>query len=118
MPIGPAQIALIALGILMLIGAVWLLFTQRPTHEDRVAWLTKTGGSKRLSEPTRLSGGLLLLLAGYHLIVWAFPLTLTGVQLNRRLWYVWILIAMAGAMASLLMDRSDRKKVFRKDDPP
>jgi len=60
-----------------------------------------------LSHPTRVVLGLSLFGVGYHLIVWAFPPTLTSVQFSRQFWWVFFLGLGASVGLSLLMDRRD-----------
>lgn len=63
-----------------------------------------------LSFPTQVCIGLVGILIAYHLIVWAFPPSLTAVQLTRTRWWVWGLLGMGACGLSVLLDRVDRER--------
>lgn len=109
MPLALSQLPLIAAGSMISLAGLWLLARRRFCRKPEPLHITSSGDNKWLSEPTRLTCGLILLILGYHLIIWAFPAYLTAVQLKRELWYVWILIGMIAIAGSILMDTVDRK---------
>ena len=109
MPLALSQLPLIAAGSMISLAGLWLLARRRFSRKPEPLHITSSGDNKWLSEPTRLTCGLILLILGYHLIIWAFPAYLTAVQLKRELWYVWILIGMIAIAGSILMDTVDRK---------
>ncbi len=109
MPLAFSQLPLIATGSVASFVGLWLLARRRFSRKSEPLHITSSGDAKRLSEPTRLTCGLILLILGYHLIIWAFPTSLTAVQLKRELWYVWILIGILAIAGSILMDTVDRK---------
>jgi hypothetical protein len=111
-----SQIALIAAGGLVAAAGLWLLIVQRPNARERTAWMTSSKGNTRLSEPTRIALGVESLILGYHLVIWTFPSGLTVVQLDRKLWYVWVMIGLCGLGLSFWADRSDRKKISSDGD--
>ena len=65
----------------------------------------------RWSQPTRLLCGVLLLMAGYHAIVWAFPEDRMPLQLPRRWWWAWVLVGTAMVPASLALDQLERNRL-------
>jgi hypothetical protein len=62
-------------------------------------------GASSLTTPTRVVIGLCAAVLGYHLIVWAFPPSLTSVQVDRQFWWVVAAAAILVPFLSLLMDR-------------
>ena len=120
MPLTPIQITLIAAGSLLGVVGCWLLLFRRKARREaeqlRIAG-ENPGPSPVpvLTEPTRVSIALGALILGYHLIAWAFPPNVLAVQLTRQWWWVWCLAAAGVIVASLLMDRVDRRPP---SDPP
>lgn len=116
MNLGPAQFALIAAGGILGCAGVWM-FARRP--KPTPLHIADSGGSQGLSPATRHICCLMLLMGGYHLIIWAFPPYVSAVQLKRELWYVWLLIGIVVIAASLLMDQFDQRDLSdRGDDRP
>ncbi|MBC7833910.1 MAG: hypothetical protein H7Y88_02280 [Phycisphaerales bacterium] len=68
-----------------------------------------------LSTPTRMSVGVVLLVTGYHLIVWALPTHYTEVRVPRERWYVLVTIALLWVGGSIVLDRRHRGHA---DQPP
>ena len=119
MNLGPGQYALIVAGGLMALSGLWVLVTRRPSAKPTPLHIACSGGSGGLSQPTRIVCALFLLIGGYHFVIWAFPTWVSAVQLNRALWYVWIMIGIFGLAASFLMDRFDQQNLSdRGDDSP
>lgn len=67
--------------------------------------ITPLGG---LTIPTRICIGLVGVLTGYHLIIWAFPPTLTSVQLTRDRWVLWAALGVGACALSFVVDRLER----------
>ena len=111
MNLGPGQYALIATGGLLALSGFWLLVSGRSKTKAAPLHIAGSGGSDGISQPTRIVCALVLLIGGYHLVIWAFPTWVSAVQLNRALWYVWSLIGIFGVGASLLMDRFDQQNL-------
>ncbi len=86
----------------------WMLFLTRPIAKgrDRIGFegdpVPERGG---LSVPTRYMLALGGLIAGYHLVVWAFPPSVAAVQLHRDRWWLWLLLLAIGLGLSFVMDR-------------
>jgi hypothetical protein len=116
--LGLGQYVQIAAGALLAGSGLWLLVRRRFAGRQEPLHITGSGDSRKLSEPTTIACALILLLMGYHAIVWAFPEYLTAVQLNRKIWYVWILIGILGIAASILMDRFDPENSDSSGDTP
>lgn len=118
MPLALSQFPLITAGSVISLAGLWILLRRRFSRTSEPLHIANSGESKRLSEPTRLTCGLILLILGYHLIIWAFPAYLTAVQLKRELWYVWILIGLIAITGSIFMDWVDRKNDGAGGDTP
>lgn len=118
MPLSPSQYPLIAAGAVLSLAGLWLLAKRRFSPKPEPLHIADSGGASRLSEPTRLTCGLIMLIVGYHTIIWAFPPYLTAVQLNRHSWYIWILISLLAIGGSILMDQVDRKNDGAGGDTP
>lgn len=106
-------IAFIALGAALAGVGVWLFLFKRPKPR-------KPGDSATIptfSEPTRISLAVLCLVAGYNLILWAFPPTLAAVQLPRAKWYIWVAVGICLALLTLRLDKFERDRAST-DDPP
>jgi len=116
-PLALSQYPLLAVGAIASLAGLWLLARGRFARPSERLRITSSGDSGRISEPTRLTCGLILLILGYHAIIWAFPPSLTAVQLNRRVWYIWIVIGIIAIAGSILMDRIDRKNDGASGDP-
>lgn len=57
--------------------------------------------------------GVILFIAGYHVVVWALPLTIssrTPLQLDRAYWWVWALCALGAVGLSVVIDRLDQRR--------
>jgi hypothetical protein len=66
-------------------------------------------GIGAVSEPTRLLAGLFGMMVAYHLMVWAFPPSLTYMQIERSYWWAVVLGGAAAVAGSLLLDRVERR---------
>ncbi len=124
MAIGPAQVGLIIVGVLLLCVGGWALFFDRSKRRE-VERLHIAGESTdpptpspKLTEPTRLSIAICSLVLGYHLIVWAFPPGAVGVQLSRAWWWVWVLVGILVVGLSFVMDRLDERPSPPTPRPP
>ena len=109
MTLGPGQYALIASGGLLAASGLWLLLANRARAKSVPLHIADSRGVPFPSQSTRVVAALVLLIGGYHLVIWSFPTWLSAVQLNRNIWYVWILIGIVAICGSLLMDRADQK---------
>jgi hypothetical protein len=109
-PLGLSQYLLISVGALTGLAGFWLLIRRRFSRKPEPLHIAGLGDKYRPSEPTRLACGLILLILGYHGVIWALPEYLTAVQLTRKIWYVWILIGIFAIAASFFMDRFDREE--------
>ncbi len=118
MPLGPVEILAICAGALVLLAGGWMLFGLRPkkprTDADSGLSLNAQqvpSGPRafRMSESTRIAFSLLLIIAGYHLIVWQFHQNWVGVQLRREWWWMWVLIGLGLALLSHAMDRMEER---------
>ncbi len=109
MTLGPGQYALIAFGGLLALAGCWLLLANRAKAKPAPLHIADSGGIPFPSQSSRIITALVLLIGGYHLVIWSFPTWLTAVQLNRNIWYVWILIGIGAIGGSLLMDRADQQ---------
>lgn len=67
------------------------------------------GGEEGRASPTRLIAGVMCIFAGYHLIVWAMPRSVTSVQFERGYWWVWGLCAALAVGVSVVIDRFERR---------
>lgn len=106
MPTGPLQIVMLVIGItLAFVG----LFIARAGRGLR---------SHALSAPTRVVIGLTFAVTGYHLIVWAFPQSLTPLQLNRQFWWVLLAAAFIAPLLSFVMDRWLASRPPENSEPP
>jgi hypothetical protein len=108
--LGPGEIAMIGAGAAVLGGGLWMLLWLRPPKGPKGPRLARIEGAlieppRPLTEPTRLTIAVVLLILGYHLIVWALPHRLVGVQLSRERWYVWVLLGVVGIALSVVIDR-------------
>jgi hypothetical protein len=94
------EMALLGGGVVLAGLGLWAVASGRGGGRRAGVW-------GRLSEPTRLVAGLSLLGLGYHLVVWAFPVGRTPVQLPREHWE-WVVVGLVGLVgASVLLDRVD-----------
>lgn len=126
MPLGAADILIIGLGGVVGLGGLWVLVRLRPRKKRGSGGAGDGGESppelkisgrpvfpstngRTLSEPTRLTIALVLILAGYHIVVWRLPATMTTVQLSRDVWYVWILLGLGLIILSFALDRFERQ---------
>lgn len=101
------QIVMIGCGAVVgLAGACLLLAPRLPETLGRGL----PARVSRLTEPTRLLISLVLLVAGYHLIVWSMPASVSAVQLGRRWWYIWLVVAVGLIAGSLAQDRWDVRR--------
>lgn len=105
--LAPYQIGMVVAGGTTCCGGLFLLFRRGSPSGVNCGNLTS---------PTRLSFSLLLLVSGYHAIIWAFPARLTEVQLNRQYWYVWSMIGIIAAGLATVMDRADRRTSLDRGD--
>ncbi len=94
MPTSFPQILMLGLGIALAFMGLLVARTRRGP------------GMHGLTVPTRIVIGLVFAIAGYHLIVWVFPPTLTPLQLNRQLWWVLPLAGIVAIVISVSMDRA------------
>jgi hypothetical protein len=101
---GLREIAMICLGAAKGLVGLWLLIAKRPKKVP-LHLADKTPAPTGMSEPTRLTIAIVTLIGGFHFVIWAFPPDVEGVQLNRNLWYVWILIGLSTVGISLWMDK-------------
>ncbi|HYE02759.1 MAG TPA: hypothetical protein VD963_05955 [Phycisphaerales bacterium] len=121
MHLTPSAIALGVLGLGLLVlglrilraGPAWRIAEAEAARRP----LPDAAFVRALSEPTRLSLAVVLLVTGYHLIVWGQPATLTDVQLSRRHWPWLLLLAGLWAGGSLMLDRLKRSGNGRGDVP-
>lgn len=105
MQFSPVQIALLAgAAIFGLIGLYFIWYLPRPGRETGGDYPLKWG--QGLSLPTRLLTGFAALLLGYHLAIWAFPQSLTSLQVPRDRWWLLVLGAIGAVLASIALDRS------------
>lgn len=106
MPTNPLLILMMAVGACL--AFVGIFVARTPPKQ----------GNRDQSRATRAVIGLCLAIIGYHLIVWAFPPTLTPLQVDRQLWWVLLLILGCLPIASLLMDRFVSQHSADDRDPP
>lgn len=117
MPLGMADYLVMALGGAIGIAGLWVFIFLRPKKLDIGSPEAEIVGKiepqaatdRRLTEPTRLTIALVLVIIGYHLIVWRLLPGVVGVQLNRQYWYVWILIGITLVILSVALDRFEAK---------
>lgn len=104
-------LGLLALGVGLVAAGLAVLYRGRRPFRPRPLHLATDGPARRrMSEPTRVVIGVVLLLGGYHAGAWAFPPSDTIVQLPRRWWWAWALGGAALIPASLGLDRFERKR--------
>lgn len=106
--LAPIQFVLIAAGVLVGVAAVWFLLKARAAGRRLRFEGEEPSGWAGLTFPTQVCIGFVGLLAAYHLIVWAFPPSMTTVQLTRDRWWVWVGLAVGACGLSVLLDRMDR----------
>jgi hypothetical protein len=101
-----AGILLIVLGVLLVSLGVIALWTSRGGETDPDAGTSASG----VSRPTRMVIALVFSIIGYHLIVWAFPRSLTMLQWPRSTWYIPLIAGVAAITSSLWLDRFERRR--------
>ncbi|MBY0313837.1 MAG: hypothetical protein K2W85_17365 [Phycisphaerales bacterium] len=117
MPLGTVDYLFMALGGAIGLAGLWVFIFLRPKKLDfgppgaEVVGKIEPPGrtDRRLTEPTRLTIALVLVITGYHLIVWRLPPAAVGVQLSRDYWYVWILIGITLMILSVALDRFEAR---------
>jgi hypothetical protein len=110
MNVGVVQVAMMIVGAAMGSLGLWLLFKGRVGSSREPLHLAhQPVPPAGLSVPTRLTLAIVSLIGGYSLVVWALPPASVGVQLNRHLWYVWVLLGMAVIGFSMWMDKFERR---------
>lgn len=101
---------MVGIGAAMGLVGAWLFIFLRPSSKRAPLHLAdKEAPPSGLSEPTRLTSALVALIGGFHLIVWALPPEWVAVQLNRSIWYVWVLIGIGAIGLSVWLDRLERR---------
>lgn len=109
-PPGVSGWALIALGSLLVgCGLAVLLRGRFQAPSEPGPQKPPSPGRSRITRPTRLLIGVLLLMAGFHAIVWAFPPDVLALQLSRRWWWIWLGVGALLVLVSLGLDRLDRR---------
>jgi hypothetical protein len=111
--------AMIIAGLVLVGAGGWVLWAFRrrePRGRDSAGGPPAGAGGRmprripaairRMSEPTRLSVAVVLILVGYHLVAWGVPPAWASpLAVPRDLWYVVLGVAAAWIGLSLLMDR-------------
>lgn len=101
---------MIGFGAAVGLAGAWLLILKRPSSKQVPLHLAgKEPIPTGVSEPTRLTTAITALIGGFHLVIWAWPPNLTAVQLNRQIWYVWVLIGIVAVGLSAWLDRVERR---------
>ncbi len=106
----PDQIIMIILGVIVVIAALTLLRLRpppTPPGTDR-----QSGDASQpptnplgLTEPTRLVISVVLLVIGYHLVMWSIPASWgSPIVVSRHRWYYLAAGALLVIAASLLLD--------------
>lgn len=99
------QIALVAAGVVALVGGLWTIRTRRPDPANEAA-----GHRARVARPTTMVMGLSLMIVGYHLVSFGLPTGwLTARVPADRLWMLGLGIALALG-ASLATDRFEQRQ--------
>lgn len=117
MPLGTVDYQFMVLGGVIGLAGLWVFIVLRPKKPDFGVPEADIAGKiappgradRRLTEPTRLTIALVLVITGYHLIVWRLPPATVGVQLSRDYWYVWILIGITLMILSVALDRFEAR---------
>jgi UDP-N-acetylmuramyl pentapeptide phosphotransferase/UDP-N-acetylglucosamine-1-phosphate transferase len=103
-------ILLIALGVLFVTLGLTSLWASRQSVE------AEDGEPRGMSRPTRTVIGMVFLIAGYHLIVWALPREMTTLQLSRDIWYALVIGCIGAVLASRWLDRLENRSGLPRDD--
>lgn len=104
MPISLGQLALfVGATCSGLVGLYFIWYLPRRPHDFGVGNHHKWGDHYSL--PTRLLAGFAALVLGYHLAIWAFPPSLTNLQVPRDRWWLLLLAAAGAVLASVALDR-------------
>ena len=109
---------LIVTGLALIGGGLWLLRYGRKWRNRQdlhIAGNRAAPKRRKMSEPTRLVCSVLLLFAGYHAFIWAFPPERMPLQLSRQWWWAWLLVGLAMIPLSLALDRLDDARLS--EDP-
>lgn len=103
---------MIAAGLIAGVLSSWFLLRARTAGRRRrfEGEPVEGRGGEGRSFPTQVCIGLVGILVAYHLIVWAFPPSLTAVQLTRTRWWLWGVLGVGACGLSVLLDRMDRER--------
>ena len=106
MHFGLYQLALMVTGGLGLAGGLLLLWNVRTDIRSAAEDLTsQQAQSKGASPSTRYIVAIVLLILGYHGVVWALPPSWVEVQFPRTRWLFVLLGSAAICLGSILLDR-------------
>lgn len=101
----------VAGGAALLSGLVMLLYPRLRKWRRSISPKTV----RPWSEATRLMTALVLLMAGYHLVVWVFTPAGVGLQLPRDKWWIWLLAGVGAISLSVVLDGYESRT---NDRPP
>lgn len=113
MHLGLYQLLLILAGGLCLAGGVLFLWNIR-AEVKRAA--DGDLADARATPATRYVFAIVLLILGYHGIVWALPERWVEVQFPRSRWFVVILGGIGICLGSILLDRLERTQANKRPD--
>ncbi len=103
MNLGVAAYAQIAVGaFLAILGVIYLVSTRRIVRRG-----LDENATQRCSYPTKYLTSAWLLVLGYHLVVWALPITVTPLQMPRQWWWLPPVLAVSSIAVSAWMDRRE-----------
>lgn len=107
---GLSDIVQVVLGSFVLVFGLLVLFGVRQDVRQANGQTTgeASGRAPRGSVPTRYLLALVILMLGYHLVVWSFPVALTPLQLPRDRWWLVLGLGIVVVILSVGLDRSTR----------
>lgn len=105
---GYSDVAMVVFGVLLLIAGLTLL-AARPDAASGPFLRPRRAASllisRHITEPTRLAIAVVLLVVGYHFLIWAAPARWGALGIPRRRWLLLVGIGAAVVVISLLLDR-------------